>query len=343
MTSIYTLIRSRTTNLHLIRRRTTTCYPESRLDYYEMDPNFGSGTCTVFSERGMIFILTDLVLLNERSCLIQKDELCTIGCFPGIEMRAETKSASCLLEKGDIFSSIYLKENLRITVPKKFPLKGMILIFSKKIADTLIQKFPTPEQSKENDSISALSAALHVFQQEHIHSECTSVLAQLYHFQGSDSARIFFFSSKMNELIAILFSSVSQSNHPETSFYPVSDEDRIHIEQLIQYLKDHPDQNLKLEEMAALSCMSLSKLKYTFKAVTGSSAGEFQNQNRLRQAALLLKTSDQAIGEIAKKTGFHSSSYFSSQFRKQTGISPRQYREKYKSDLPFSESSFCQK
>ena len=50
---------------------------------------------------------------------------------------------------------------------------------------------------------------------------------------------------------------------------------------------------------------------------------------RLRKAAEMLFNSDCNIAETALNTGFHDSNYFTRQFRKKFGRSPREYRSRF--------------
>ena len=47
---------------------------------------------------------------------------------------------------------------------------------------------------------------------------------------------------------------------------------------------------------------------------------------RITKARELLKTQDRSITQIAMDTGFNDAAYFSLIFRKQTGITPSEYR-----------------
>ena len=81
--------------------------------------------------------------------------------------------------------------------------------------------------------------------------------------------------------------------------------------------------------LARLAKMSVSKLKYCFKEVTGCSVSEYTSALRMSQAKQLLQTTDLPIGEIAEMTGYKHGRSFTSAFRRAAGVSPREYRKRF--------------
>lgn len=64
----------------------------------------------------------------------------------------------------------------------------------------------------------------------------------------------------------------------------------------------------------------------TFKEHFGINFARYSRNIRVKQAKKLLQESDLSLPEIADKTGFRTLSYFSFVFKKETGLSPGQYR-----------------
>ncbi len=71
-------------------------------------------------------------------------------------------------------------------------------------------------------------------------------------------------------------------------------------------------------------------LSNIIKTETGKTLHRFLIYYRLRRAKELLELSSVEIAEIAWKCGFASAAYFSEQFRKELGITPKQYRSKHR-------------
>jgi AraC family transcriptional regulator of arabinose operon len=72
--------------------------------------------------------------------------------------------------------------------------------------------------------------------------------------------------------------------------------------------------------------ISPSRLSHLFKQETGEPLMGAVIRLRLNQAARLLEHTVDDIGAIAREVGFSSPYYFSRQFRRHYGMSPRQYR-----------------
>jgi AraC family transcriptional regulator len=99
------------------------------------------------------------------------------------------------------------------------------------------------------------------------------------------------------------------------------------IDRVIDYLNDHLDQPLKLEELAKVACFSEFHFHRVFRAMTGETLNDFTNRLRLEKAARLLKRTRQSATDIALECGFSSSATFSRSFNHAFNTSPTQYRK----------------
>ena len=99
------------------------------------------------------------------------------------------------------------------------------------------------------------------------------------------------------------------------------------IDRVIDYLRDHLDKPLKLEDLAKVACFSEYHFHRVFGAMTGETLNDFTNRLRLEKAARLLRYSEQSLTEIALDCGFSSSATFSRAFRSGYDTSPSQFRK----------------
>ncbi len=81
-----------------------------------------------------------------------------------------------------------------------------------------------------------------------------------------------------------------------------------------------------LGTLADAVALSPSRLAHLFKREVGDSVGGTVLTLRLRQAARLLLFTTRPVGNIAADVGFSSAFYFSRQFHRHYGASPRAYR-----------------
>ncbi len=97
----------------------------------------------------------------------------------------------------------------------------------------------------------------------------------------------------------------------------------------ISHLEANTDKPVNLKQLAAVARMSKRSLIRAFHEATGLTPIAYWIQLRIHRAAALLRSSDEPITEVAFRVGFTDSNYFTRQFRKLTGISPRRYRQRH--------------
>lgn len=98
------------------------------------------------------------------------------------------------------------------------------------------------------------------------------------------------------------------------------------ISRLLATLEERCDEAWSLERMAAAVKMSTVHFRLEFKRLTGSSPIDRLLSIRLAKAAHWLLLRDRQIAEIAQRAGFNDSNYFTRQFRRHYGLTPRAYR-----------------
>jgi AraC family transcriptional regulator len=95
------------------------------------------------------------------------------------------------------------------------------------------------------------------------------------------------------------------------------------IEERLRELREAPT----LAEMAALCNLSVRQLTRGFRASRGRSIGDYVAQSRIDHAKRLLAT-EQSVKSISYSLGFASPSSFSFAFRRATGETPREFRQR---------------
>jgi len=103
----------------------------------------------------------------------------------------------------------------------------------------------------------------------------------------------------------------------------------LRLEKIFQYVENHYKEAITVEEMSYLCNMSYSYFSRFFKKVMHRNFSDYVNFIRISKSTYLLATSDRTITKIAMEVGFSTSSYFTSQFKRIKGITPRQFRNKF--------------
>lgn len=92
------------------------------------------------------------------------------------------------------------------------------------------------------------------------------------------------------------------------------------------WIDAHLDTHFTLKDIAAHSNISTSKLKLLFHEQYGGGVSAFITERRIASAKVLIAAGHLNFTEIAERLGFGTVHYFSRVFRRQTGMSPSEYR-----------------
>lgn len=96
------------------------------------------------------------------------------------------------------------------------------------------------------------------------------------------------------------------------------------IAQAIVHLREHPAQDVSVEELARRCGMSRAAFHKKFKETTSYSPIQFIKALRLNEAAMMLSLGHSA-GQAASQVGYASPSQFSREFRRHFGQSPKEW------------------
>ncbi|MEJ8305984.1 helix-turn-helix domain-containing protein [Saccharibacillus sacchari] len=101
-----------------------------------------------------------------------------------------------------------------------------------------------------------------------------------------------------------------------------------HLANAVSYMEDHYLEALSLEQIAVRSGVSVRHLNRMFKAYYQTTPVAYLQSLRLERSRMLLKHSDLPVTQISYECGFNDSNYFTRQFTKAYGMSPKAYRQK---------------
>ena len=113
----------------------------------------------------------------------------------------------------------------------------------------------------------------------------------------------------------------------------LNNKDRYHLktlERAKEYMLDCYTEDIALNDLASYCYISPFYFTRVFKQLCGCSPFNYLQQVRLKQAEIMLRTTDMPVADISFKSGFNRLDYFSSAFRKQFELSPSKYRVRFR-------------
>ncbi len=143
--------------------------------------------------------------------------------------------------------------------------------------------------------------------------------------QAKDNAYEDFLIAEIYKIIAYLYR-FDIIKSPESFFSP---EGINKIMPVLEYIHNHYNENISLDQMSALINVNKSHFCRLFKKNVNTSFVDYLNFVRISKAENLLLTTEKSISEIGELTGFGSSAYFTKIFKRLKSCTPMQYR-KYK-------------
>jgi AraC-like DNA-binding protein len=98
---------------------------------------------------------------------------------------------------------------------------------------------------------------------------------------------------------------------------------------VIAYIKSHIREDLKMDKLSEQACMSRSNFFKTFKQEFGYTPNEYILKEKIKLAKEYLKDSSMQVTQVCFMAGFHDLNYFIRAFKKETGLTPKAYQQKF--------------
>lgn len=100
------------------------------------------------------------------------------------------------------------------------------------------------------------------------------------------------------------------------------------ILEIKRYIEQHFAEQITLKGLENLFHLNGSYISVTFKRITGIGLNKYIRQLRMDYAVKLLSDTDYKMSDVCEKSGFTNYVHFSKEFKKYTGYSPSDYRNK---------------
>lgn len=96
-----------------------------------------------------------------------------------------------------------------------------------------------------------------------------------------------------------------------------------------QYIYDHIDKNITLNDVAEMLFINPSYFSTLFKKETGETFSNYITGMRIKRSKELLKNLKYSISDVSNMVGYQDAKYFGKVFQKYVGINPSQFRKLY--------------
>lgn len=101
------------------------------------------------------------------------------------------------------------------------------------------------------------------------------------------------------------------------------------FERVSTYIQEYYDQSLTIASLAEQNNVNRNRLSYVFRRHAGMGPAEYILKYRINMAQQMLLANDASVQQIAETVGIADPFYFSRVFKKQNGVSPTAYRQKF--------------
>lgn len=134
--------------------------------------------------------------------------------------------------------------------------------------------------------------------------------------------RMGYFETMRSYLIVIIIDIMRQIQAPDS----IESESDM-IRRTIDYVEKNFSERLSLSAITKEFNYSLAHISHTFKKETGMTFQDYVQYVRIRESCRLLINTRKRISEIADLVGYSNIQFFNEVFRRQIGMSPRDYRK----------------
>lgn len=102
------------------------------------------------------------------------------------------------------------------------------------------------------------------------------------------------------------------------------------IQKVLSYIRKNIYKTIDIDSLAAISCLFKDHFIRLFKKEINNTPLQYINQKKIEKAQLILITDSMPVKNISYLLAYEDHSYFNRLFKKLTGVTPQQYRDRYK-------------
>ena len=135
------------------------------------------------------------------------------------------------------------------------------------------------------------------------------------------SAKVFALNiDRQDQLSFVIFN--GQKDHEDDSVKKAQD-----------FIEKNFQDKITVDQLASMLALSRRNLERRFKKATSNSVVEYMQRVKVEAAKMSLESSRENVNEVMYKVGYTDSKAFRTTFKKITGLSPIEYRNKYNREM----------
>jgi transcriptional regulator GlxA family with amidase domain len=124
-----------------------------------------------------------------------------------------------------------------------------------------------------------------------------------------------------------------RSQSPFTMFRGQKAHEDEAIRQMQEFIEQNIDEKLSVNDLAVRFAIGRRNLERRFKKATSNTVVEYMQRVKIEAAKMSLESSRDNVNEVMYKVGYSDTKAFRMAFKRITGLSPVQYRNKYNREL----------
>lgn len=154
-------------------------------------------------------------------------------------------------------------------------------------------------------------------------SHALDLIKKTIFLQDTEQNRELAVSMRIQQLWLLLLENLSF----KASFSRASITSRTRLQRMMQFIHTHYSENISLEDIAHSATIGKSTALHLFQNSIKVTPVNYLISFRLKQAALLLSSTEKKIAVISEETGFNNVDHFCRSFKKIYGVTPTDYRK----------------
>ncbi|MBU1821714.1 MAG: helix-turn-helix domain-containing protein [Bacteroidetes bacterium] len=105
------------------------------------------------------------------------------------------------------------------------------------------------------------------------------------------------------------------------------------IKKAQEYIETHFHERITVDQLAYILALSRRNFERRFKKATGNTIAEYMQRVKIEAAKKNLESGKRSVNEVMYEVGYNDTKTFRETFKKITGLSPVEYRNKYNREL----------